>query len=101
MAVSMRRATWGGGAIVVRADRAEEKVECGVGTVATVWNGEVVLYLLPVLNPESYDGNGEVGGMAKGLASLPRDRKKALLLADSKAAIVAVRKAGTTGKARS
>ena len=46
----------------------------GIGDVATVWDGEVA-------------------GMA--------GEQKVLILADSKAAIAAVRKAGKTGKARS
>ena len=42
----------------------------------------------------------DVAGMAEGLASTQRE-KEILILADSKAAIAAVRKAGRTGKARS
>ena len=56
-------------------------MENGIGNVATVWNGEVA-------------------GMTGGLARVRRE-KKVLILADSKAAIAAVRKAGRTGKARS
>ena len=37
----------------------------------------------------------------KKLASLPRDGRKVLILADPKAAISAVKRAGRTGKARS
>ena len=60
----------------------EKEVECGIGEVATVWDGEVA-------------------GMAEGLASLPRDGRKVLILADSKAAIAAVKRVGRTGKTRS
>ena len=56
-------------------------MECGVGDLVTVWDGEVA-------------------GMAEGLASLPRGGR-VLVLADSKVAISAVKKAGRTGKARS
>ena len=42
----------------------------------------------------------DVAGMAEGLARTQRERK-VLILADSKEAIAAVRKAGKTGKARS
>ena len=59
-----------------------EEVECGIGDVATVWDGEVA-------------------GMTEGLAMLPHDGRKVLVLSASKAAIAAVRKAGKTGKARS
>ena len=46
--------------------------------------------------------DGEVAGMAEGLASLPHDGRKLLILADSKkAAISAVKRAGRMGKARS
>ena len=31
----------GWGAFVVQADGGEKEVECGIGTVATVWDGEV------------------------------------------------------------
>ena len=55
-------------------------MECAIGNVATVWDGEIA-------------------GMAGGLAKV-RD-KKVLILADSKAAIAAVKKAGRTGEARS
>ena len=51
------------------------QLEVGVGDVATVWGGEIT-------------------GMAEGLARVS-------LLADSKAALAAVKKAGRTGKARS
>ena len=51
-----------------------------MGNIATVWGGEVA-------------------SMAEGLARTQRE-KKALILADSKAAIAAVKKAGRTGKAR-
>ena len=60
---------------------AEEEPECGIGHVATGWDGEMA-------------------GMAEGLART-HGEKKVLILADSKAAIAAVRKAGRTGKARS
>ena len=42
--------------------------------------------------------DGEVAGMAEGLASVQRNGRGILILADSKAAIAAVRKAGRTGK---
>ena len=58
----------------------EAEVECAVGEVATVWDGEVA-------------------GMAEGLARIQDDKIR--ILADSQAAIAAVRKAGKTGKARS
>ena len=45
-------------------------------------------------------GMVEAAGMASGLARV-REEKKVLILADSKAAIAAVRKAGRTGRARS
>ena len=45
-------------------------------------------------------GDSEVAGMAGGLTKVRRE-KKVLILADSKAAIAAVRKAGRTGKTRS
>ena len=54
----------------------ESEVECGIGNVATVWDGEVA-------------------GMAGGLAKVRRE-KKVLILADSKTATAAVRKAGKT-----
>ena len=57
------------------------EVESGTGNVATLWDGEVA-------------------GMASGLAKV-RQEKKVLILADSKAAIAAVRKEGRTGRARS
>ena len=72
----------GGGAFVVDVDGREKEVGCGVGEVATVWDGEVA-------------------GMAEGLASLPCVGRRVLILADSKAAISAVKRAGRTGKARS
>ena len=49
-------------------DGTEKEVECGVGDLATVWDGEIA-------------------GMAEGIARVPRDGRKALVLADSKAAI--------------
>ena len=70
-----------GGAFVVDSDGREKEVECRIGDVATVWDGEVA-------------------GMAEGFARTQRERK-VLILADSKAAIAAVRKVGKTGKARS
>ena len=51
-----------------------------LGTFATVWDGEMA-------------------GMIKGLRMSGRDQR-VLLLADSRAAIAAVKKAGRTGKAR-
>ena len=59
----------------------EEEVECGVRHVATVWDGEVA-------------------AMAEGLARVCCGGK-ILVLAYSKAAIAAVRRAGRTGKTRS
>ena len=57
-----------------------EEVEQGIGNVATVWDGEVA-------------------GMAGGLAKIRQGgEQKVLILAGSKAAIAAVRKAGRTGK---
>ena len=55
----------GGGALVVERSGKEVEVECGVGDVATVWDGEV--------------------GMAEGLARVEQE-EKVLILADSKAA---------------
>ena len=57
----------------------EAEVECAVGEVATVWDGEVA-------------------GMAEGLARIQDG--KILILAESQAAMAAVRKAGKTGKAK-
>ena len=54
-------------------------MEAGIGNVATVWDGEVA-------------------DMAGGLARVGQE-KKVLILAESKAAIAAVRKAGRTGRA--
>ena len=46
--------------------------------------------------------DGEVAGMAGGLSrTRTMQEKKVLILADSKAAIAAVKRAGKTGKARS
>ena len=70
----------GGGCILVGSDGREQEIECGIGDVATVWDGEVA-------------------GMAGGLAKIKRNGQVLILLADSKAAIAAVRKAGKTGKA--
>ena len=70
----------GGGAFVVGAGGEESEVECGIGNVATVCDGEIA-------------------GIAGGLAKMRRERK-ILILADSQVAIAAVRKAGRTGKAR-
>ena len=56
-------------------------VECEVGDIATVWDGEVA-------------------GMAEGLAKACRG-KNIFILADSQAAISAVKRAGKIGKARS
>ena len=73
----------GGGAFVVGTDGGEEEVECWIGDVATVWDGEVA-------------------GMAGGLSQTrSMQEKQVLILADSKAAIAAVKNAGRTGKARS
>ena len=69
-----------GGAFVVGMGGAESEVECEIGDVATVWDGEIA-------------------GMAGGLTEMRRER--VLILADSKAAIAAVRRAGRAGKARS
>ena len=59
----------------------ESEAECVVGDIATVWDGEIA---------------GMAGGLAKA-----REEKKVLILADSKAAIAAIRRAGRTGRARS
>ena len=72
---------FGGGCFIVCSRGAEVEVESGIGNVATVWDGEVA-------------------GMASGLARV-RQEKKVFILADSKAAIAAVRKSGRTGRARS
>ena len=71
----------GGGAFVVGSRGVEVEVESGIGNVVIVWDGEVA-------------------GMASSLAKV-RQEKKVLILADSNAAITAVRKAGKTGRARS
>ena len=73
----------GGGAFVVGTNGREDEVECRVGDVATVWDGEVA---------------GMAGGLSQTKA---RQEKKVLILADLKAAIAAVKKAGKTAKARS
>ena len=73
----------GGGAFVVGTDGGESEVEVEIGDVATVWDGEVA---------------GMAGGLAKVKA---KGERKVLILADSKAAIAAGKKAGRTGKARS
>ena len=70
----------GGEAFVVGTDGVETEVKVEIGDVAMVWDGEVA-------------------GMAGGLAKMPPNNK-VLILADSKAAIAAVRKAGRTGRAR-
>ena len=75
----------GGGAFVVGNDGAEEEVESGIGHVATVWDGE---------------GWMARAGMAEGLGRVCRGGK-VLIFADSKPAILAARKAGRTGRARS
>ena len=73
----------GGGAFVVGSEGEESESVISIGDIATVWEGEVA-------------------GMAGGLAKVQRDREqKVLILADSKAAIAAVKKAGRTGRARS
>ena len=71
----------GGGPFIVVSRGAEAELESGIGDVATLWDGAVA-------------------GMADGLARVTQE-KKALILADSKAAIAAVRKAGRMGRARS
>ena len=71
----------GGGAFVVGTEGEVDEVKCGVGSLATVWDGEVA-------------------GMAEGLRKVRSDNK-ILILADSKAAIAAVKKAGRVGRARS
>ena len=71
----------GGGVFIVSSRGAETEVESGIGNVATVWDGEVA-------------------GMAGGLARV-RQEKKVLILADSKAAIAAVWKVGRTERVRS
>ena len=69
----------------------EVEVECSIGDVATVWDGEVA-------------------GMAQGLGRMQEGKTqglgrmqegKTLILADSQAAITTVRRAGMTGKAKS
>ena len=70
----------GGGALVIGKDDGEKDAECGIGDVAIVWDGEVA-------------------GMAEGLSQAQESR--VLILADSQAAIAAVKRAGRTGKARS
>ena len=45
--------------------------------------------------------DGELPGMAEGLADIPKNVRGVLILADSKTAIATVSKAGRTGKARS
>ena len=70
---------------MVGTDGVESEVEIEVGDVATVWDGEVA---------------GMAGGLAK-VRDEAKGERKVLILADSKAAIAAVRKAGRTGKARS
>ena len=66
--------------MVIEKDGGEKEVECGIGNVATV-------------------SDGEVAGMAGGLSQVQESR--VLILADSQAAIAAVKRAGRTGKARS
>ena len=67
-----------GGAFIVGPEGTESEEEISIGDIATVWDGEVA-------------------GMAGGLARM----RQVIILADSKAAIAAVKKAGRTGKARS
>ena len=71
----------GGGAVVIGVGGEEVDMECEVGDIATVWDGEVA-------------------GMAEGLTKACW-RKNILILADSQAAISAVKRAGRIGKARS
>ena len=68
----------GGGAFVVGRDGREQEVECGIGDVATVWDGEVA---------------GMAGGLSR---TKTMQEKKVLILADSKAAIAVVKKAVRT-----
>ena len=70
----------GGEAFIVGSGGASSEVECGIGNVAAVWDGEIA-------------------GMARGLSRMRE--KKVLILADSKAAITTVKKAGRSGRARS
>ena len=72
----------GGGAFVVGTDGEEVEVKVEIGDVAMVWDGEVA---------------GMTGGLKR--TKVMREGK-VLILADSKAAIAAVKKAGKTGKAR-
>ena len=59
----------GGEAFIVGSGGAEPEVECGIGIVAAVWDGEIA-------------------GMARGLS---RVWEKVLILADSKTAIATVK----------
>ena len=69
----------GGGAFIVGSEGTESEEEMSTRDIATVWDGGVA-------------------GMAAGLARM-RSEKKVIILADSKAAIAAVKKARRTGKA--
>ena len=71
----------GGGAFIIGTEGGEDEVKVGVGSLATVWDREVA---------------GMVGGLTK---VMPEN--KVLILADSKAAIATVKKAGRTARARS
>lgn len=67
---------------MVGSSGAEGEVECGIGNVATVWDGEVA-------------------GMAGGLAKVRQGgEQKVLILAGSRIAIEVVKKAGRMGKAK-
>ena len=70
-----------GGGHEINAGGTEREVGYGIGDVTTVWDGEVA-------------------GMAGGLAEV-RTERKVIKLADSKAAIAAVRRAGRVGKVKS
>ena len=69
-------------ALVVGTEGQEQEVECGIGEVAIVWDGEIV-------------------SMAEGLdKTRSMQEVKVLILADSKAAIIVVKKAGKVGRSR-
>ena len=69
----------GGEAFIVGSGGAESEVQCGIGNVAAVCDGEIA-------------------GMARGQY---RVRERVLILPDSKTAIVTVKKADRSGRARS
>lgn len=69
----------GGGWFVVAMEGIKESCR-GMGSLATVWDGEVT-------------------GM-RGALEVARDEEKVLIMSDSQAAIMAITAAGETGKAR-